>query len=532
MTVTVQSSALVEAMLDPSFYPHRPDSVDLRETHISWVFRAGPLAYKVKKPIVLPFLDYGTAARRAEMCREEVRLNRRLAPDLYRRVVSIVRRGEGYALSSDQDPAAIERAVEMNVVDEDRSLEALNDRRILSVSDVESVGRLLADFHASARVVKTGEALRASLEPVAENLATLRGAGAGVVDGARVRAAVEFTDAFLVRHRAELERRAAAGLIRDGHGDLRAEHAIVPFGAPPYVYDCVEFDPRLREIDVAADLAFLVMDLTRLGRPECARDLVATYREAGGDPGAEDLLAFFAAYRAWVRATVACERAAELPDKSAARGRHEDEARGLVELGHRFAWATRGPVLVVVCGVAAGGKTTLAERLAAISGRPHLSSDLVRRRRAGLAPGDRGGPGLYTPAAREEVYCELGRTAASALRHREGAIVDATFHREAERFAFEEGMGDELTTPVVVECTAPPSLLLRRAEARAAGGSGPSDADAAIVLKQLGERDPLDGRWARRRLSLRTDIPLDHQVAEVERFIDGSCRGRGASVPR
>ena len=150
MPVAVHSP-LVAAMLDPDFYPHRPESVELRETHISWVFRAGPLAYKLKKPLVLPFLDYGTAARRAEMCADEVRLNRRLAPRIYRRVVSIVPRGDGYALSAEDDPAAVDHAVEMEAVDEERSLEALSAARVLSASDVEAIGRLLAAFHATAR---------------------------------------------------------------------------------------------------------------------------------------------------------------------------------------------------------------------------------------------------------------------------------------------------------------------------------------------------------------------------------------------
>jgi len=510
----------VEAMLDPAFYPHHPEAVDLRETHISWVFRVGELAYKVKKPIVLPFLDYGTLARRGEMCREEVLLNRRLAPRLYRRVVAIVGRGKGFALAAADDPGAVEYAVEMEAVDEERSLEALHDAGILSASDVEAVGRLLAAFHAEARAVHDPEALRRSLEPVTEILATLREVGTGVVDPGRVRAAIEFTDAFLVHHRALLEQRAAAGRIRDGHGDLRAEHAIVPLGAAPYIYDCIEFDPRLREIDVAADLAFLVMDLVRLGRPECARDLVVTYRWAGGDPGGEDLIAFFAAYRAWVRAVVACERAAELGGDDDARAASEADARELVDQGHRFAWQARGPSLIVVCGLAASGKTTLAERLARISGRPHISSDLVRKERAGLAPADRGGAALYTPEARAEIYRDLGRRAADRLRHHEGVIVDATFHREAERFAFEEGLGDALRVPTVIECKAPAALLLRRAEAREAAGESASEAGPAVVLRQIGEHDPLEGRWARRRLSLRTDIPLDLQLAEVERFVD------------
>jgi aminoglycoside phosphotransferase family enzyme/predicted kinase len=507
-------------MLDPDFYPHRPASVELRETHISWVFRAGPLAYKVKKPLVLPFLDYGTPARRGEMCEEELRLNRRLAPRLYRRVVSIVDRGGGFALSTDDDAEAIEYAVEMEAVDEERSLAALSAAGILSASDVEVVGRLVASFHAGARVVKSSEALPTYLGPIGETLATLCEIGAGVVDPGRLRIAAEFTDAFLVRHAAVLERRAAAGRIRNGHGDLRAEHAIVPLGAVPYIYDCVEFDPCLREIDVAADLAFLVMDLVRLGREECARDLVVTYRRAGGDPGAEELVAFFAAYRAWVRATVACERATELADEPAARAAAEDEARDLVELGHRFAWRARGPSLLIVCGVAASGKTTLAERLAAISGRPHLSSDLVRKRIAGVAPREPTPAELYTAEARAEAYRELGREAAAALRRGEGPIVDATCHRELERFAFEEGMGEDLGEPLVIECTAPATVLLRRAEARDHEQASASDADADVVLRQLGERDPFHGRWTRSHLTLRTELPLDRQVAEVECFLD------------
>jgi hypothetical protein len=160
------------------------------------------------------------------------------------------------------------------------------------------------------------DTLIATLE---ENLATLRDAGEQVFGAQRVDAAEHFTRSLLAARRAKLEARADAGLVRDCHGDLRAEHVIAPAGGQVYVYDCVEFDPALRQIDVSADLAFLVMDLTSLGARAAAMELVEAYRRGGGDPGDDALLSFFAAYRAWVRAKIASLRALELPGRSRAR---------------------------------------------------------------------------------------------------------------------------------------------------------------------------------------------------------------------
>ena len=244
------------------------------------------------------------------MCREEVRLNRRLAPEIYLGVVGIVRRGNRFSPTSEDGPAAIEYAVEMRRVQEDRSLAALVRRGELEPPHIKAVASRLARFHAEAPTAPAElRDVRILEDTLEENLATLRGSGTGILDTERLDAAERFTHSFLAARRAGLDARARAGLVRDWHGDLRAEHVIVPEQGPVYVYDCVEFNPTLRQIDIAADIAFLIMDLTWLGAEEAAIRLTDDYRRAGGDPGDDVLLYFFASYRAWVRAKVACLRA-------------------------------------------------------------------------------------------------------------------------------------------------------------------------------------------------------------------------------
>ncbi len=217
----------------------------------------------------------------------------------------------------------------------------------------------MATLHAEVPAVDEPLARVATLvATLEENHATLRDVGSEILDGARLDAAAHFTRAFLGARRGRLEARAEAGLIRDCHGDLRAEHVIVPERGLPYMFDCIEFDPALREIDVAADLAFLVMDLARLGEEELSLALVEAYRGAGGDPGDDATISFFAAYRAWVRAKVGCVRAAELREGSPERDAEDADARAVFELGERFAWRARRPLALVFCGVAASGKTT------------------------------------------------------------------------------------------------------------------------------------------------------------------------------
>ena len=257
------------------------ERVEVRETHISWVFLVGERAYKLKKPVVLDFLDYGTPARRHAMCREEVRLNARLAPELYLAVRAVADRAGRLEIGDESDPDAVDYVVEMRRYDERATLAALADAGRITPGQAATVGGRLAAFHAgcAARNVAPGsQTVRHELQ---ENLSELMDACGDRPMAARIAALGRFLDAFAAANRAMLDARARRGLIREVHGDLRAEHVIM---APRLaIVDCVEFDPDLRTLDVADDLAFLVIDLCAHRAETAAHELIGAYRRSGGD---------------------------------------------------------------------------------------------------------------------------------------------------------------------------------------------------------------------------------------------------------
>ena len=345
---------------------------------------------------------------------------------------------------------------------------------------------------------------------VSENFGTLLPYSDALGAG-ELAAAHRFAVAFLHARHEQLEDRATRGFVRDCHGDLRAEHVILE-GDSVEVFDPVEFDPDLRRIDVSADLAFLVMDLVAAGADDLAGTLISEYESAGGDHGGRSLLFFYAAYRAWVRAKVACLRAGELAP--ADRARPLTEARHFAELARRLAWRARGQPVIVICGASATGKTHLAERVASLSGLPHISSDVVRKQLAGLAPEQRAPESEYSDDMSIRTYRELGARAAAET---DGAIVDATFRRSAHRAAFAETFGGQA---LFVECLAPAAVVAERAARRELDPERVSDATAEIAALQWAEFEPLDEVAPAAHLALRTDRQVDELLAELEAWID------------
>lgn len=508
---------LPSALAAPGFYQHAPERVLVHETHISWVFVAGELAYKLKKPVRLPFLDYGTRRRRRAMCRREVLLNRRLAPELYLGVRAVVEDARGLALGDEDDPRAVDYLVEMRRYDERATLASRLARGELRRADVADVGQALARFHQRASRVRTGVQSARVRSIVGENCRELADLVAHRPERLPVLALERFASSFIAATADTLDRRAHQGLVRDVHGDLRAEHVLVDGSVQ--IVDCIEFDTRLRRLDVADDLAFLVMDLTHRGGEGYVQALLDGYAAGGGAPCPPPLLAFYAMHRALVRAKVELLRAAEAQPGSALHGRHSAAARELTALAERFAWRARTPLVLVVCGVPAAGKSQLARALAAASGFAHLSSDVVRKRLAGVRLHERGPPELYDEEWNRRTYARLGELAAGQAHAHGGAIVDATFRRRADRDAFAAAFAGGAPA-VFVECRAPAAVLAERAARRQRARTSVSDASLAVVMRERLAWEPLDELAPDAHVAVRSDRPPDDILADLAALLD------------
>jgi aminoglycoside phosphotransferase family enzyme/predicted kinase len=505
----------LDGLLNPAAYTPRPQAVELRETHISWVLLAGDTAYKLKKAVELPFLSYGSLERRRDLCHEEVVLNTRLAPGIYRRVRAIVPAGDGLRIADESEPGAIEYAVEMRRYDENATLSRLLATGAVDATLIGAVGARIAAFHGSARIPRDAGRTVAALEAmVAENFSTLQDLGVAAGEAADLAAA------FLEGRRGELLVRAASGLVRDGHGDLRAEHVVLESGIE--IVDCVEFDAALREIDTGLDLAFLAMDLLRAGRVP-ATALVDGYRAAGGSPGDDTMLLFFAALRALIRAKVALIRASQVSGDDASRRRTDAEA--LLDLADRLGWQIRLGPLVAICGPAATGKTTLAGALGSRSGGVVLSSDVVRKELLGLAPTERAPLSAYHDETNRRTYAALGRAVADRLARADRVLVDATFRYAEDRHTFAAAAGG--VAPLWIECRAPVGLVARRAAARTHEAVRTSDADRTVAVRTVEQFEPLDEVPRGRHVTASTAAGIALTLDGVRRVLDDRLRGSG-----
>ena len=427
---------------------------------------------------------------------------------------------DGLAVASERDPRAVEYAVVMDRYRESATLNVhLADGRATD-ADLGAVGATIAGFHAASRV-ETDADSRALAEVLDETLATLRTVGAPM---GRLAELARFCGAALTGFGPELTDRAKAGRVRDGHGDLRAEHIVL--GTDIQAVDGVEFDRALRVADVGYDLAVLIVDVARHD-DNLARALLRGYRSAGGDPGSEGLLAFMCTVRALVRAKVDFVRAAQLAGVAA--DDREARAHELLDVAQRFAWRARLPHVICVTGLPASGKSTLAEALAAVVGRTVLSSDRIRKARAGLDPHERAAPNAYGNDESQAVYAELGQRAATAVHRDGGVVVDATFRRATDAGAFAASSQGAAAAAWLV-CEAPPAVLLQRARSRARDGSI-SDAGPAIVAQQLAiYRGPFlaPGPPLAR---LDTTRPTAALLADLAGVLDARLEARAASSP-
>ncbi len=493
-------------------YPGHP-AVQVHETHASWVFLAGERAYKIKKPVRLAFLDYGTLARRHAACCEEVRVNRELAPGVYLGVQAIVNGPGGFHFASEETPGAVEYAVVMRRFEETNTLLGAIHTRSLTRTHIQQVAGRLADFHQGSPGLGADgpEHVLDSWMVNLQEIERLSFPGSWRVETMRA-----FGEVFVDAHASELERRVQRGLVRDGHGDLRCEHVLL--GPPIRVVDRIEFDPVLRRMDVARDLAFLAMDLEAHGRRWAARELARAYRHAGGDPGSAQLRAFYGAYWALVRAKVALIAASS--HHGGLRRRERARAERLWRLAQRLCWRARGSVVIVVCGPAASGKSTLATHLARQAQLPVVSSDVLRKRLAGVALSERARPEHYTQEFTRAVYLSLAREALARLEGRGGVIVDATCHTRRERAALFAVLRRDGVSFLAVQCQVTLQTALARAARRMQSPERVSDATPEVVAAQFDRFQALDELPEECVLAVDCEQSIEAQTAALTRAVD------------
>jgi len=509
-------TALLQALRDPSSYPHAVRDVQLIETHISSVLLAGDYAYKLKKPVKLSFADFSTLTLRRHYCEEEIRLNCRTAPQLYLDVVAIAGTPPRFC----GDGEAIEYAVRMRRFSSDARLDQLARDGKLTEPLIDRLAAAVANFHRDCEPVSqdgsfgTPELIR---RWVNDNLAELRQLFSDAHDQQRVAQLAHWTEAEFDRRIAVFLARRAAGLVRECHGDLHLCNVALVDGEP-LPFDCIEFNPELRFIDVASDAAFLWMDLFDQKLPRLAARFLNAYLEATGDYNALAILRFYAVYRALVRAKVALIRRDQAGTTAAERAHDQRLCLRYLDVAERLsAGATAalspermGPTLLLMCGVSGSGKTTVAQHLLQHLGAVRVRSDIERKRLAGIAASEHRpsavGTGLYKAAITERTYTALEKTATQIVDAGFTAVVDAASLQRSIRQRFATLAKKLSARFAVVLCEASPIALQTRVKARAELGADASDATVAVLAHQLQTFEAPAGDELQHVYRLHTDI--------------------------
>jgi aminoglycoside phosphotransferase family enzyme/predicted kinase len=509
--VTIEAR-LLEDLARPEAYPApRPATVTLVTTHISWVFITDHDVWKLKRPVDYGFVDYTTLDRRRHFCHEEVRVNHRLAPDVYLGVVPVRLDGGVHVLTA--KGTVVDYAVRMRRLPDTASAESLLRHGALTHGHLERLARRLAAFYATSPPGSNGslDVIRANVE---ENFAQVQPFVGRFVEPETFEAVRGWQLGWLGREAKRFEARREHGRIRDGHGDLRLEHVYFERD-PPVVIDAIEFNERFRVGDVAADVAFLAMELDARSRPDLAASVLAAFARESGDYDLYGVVDFYLSYRAWVRGKVAGFLAADPSTRPEKAQRKAREAEKLFALARAYSEPRPGvgPV-IAVGGVIGAGKSTLADALGRALDLPVIDSDRTRKALAGVPATQPAPAGAYTPAFTDRTYDEVFRRAEVVLDSGRGVILDATFRDRPLRLRARELARRHRRPFRFVEAICDDTTLRARLRARAAGVSV-SDATEALLDRVRREFEPVTELAAGEHVPVRTTAPVSGQVEAV-----------------
>lgn len=523
---------LISALLSPAAYLEAPASITRLETHSSHVLLTGQHAYKIKKAVRLPFLDFSTLAKRRVDCETELRLNRRLAPAIYLEVVSITGTVDRPIVGG--DGPAVEYAVKMREFPQNALLSRMLIDGTLDVRHIDELAARVAAFHGSIDVAPAdgpfgvpGDILHLALDNFSQTSPLL----ADESDITALESLQGWTQQEFAVRAAALARRRAEGFIRECHGDLHLGNIALVDGAVT-VFDCIEFNEPMRWIDVMSEIAFTAMDLQDRRRSDLSFRFLTAYLEHTGDYAGLELLRFYLVYRAMVRGKVAAIRRTQIDP-----GQEKvllDEYRGYVKLAANLAGATRS-ALVIMNGPSGSGKTTCSQQLLEALGAVRVRTDVERKRLHGLAVTDNSrsslAGGLYSDAATGRTYQAVCAAAARIISAGFPAIVDGSFLKRRQRERLHR-LAIALRIPfLIVMCTGSGATLRARVSERLQRGGDASEADLAVLEHQLTTLDPLGPDELSNAVIWDADAPSDQMreavVHAVVQRLDRGSRTEG-----
>ncbi len=520
----MNQNAIAAAMSNSDFYPSRPESVEVIQTHISWVFIAGDEVFKVKKAVDFGFLDFTTLEKRKFYCEEEVRLNRRLAPQVYRGVVEISQDREGKIVLGKAE-TVLDYAVHMNRIPADKMLKKLLRQGDFDSQIIPAVARKLVDFHRNADtggiIDETGgiETVRRNHEENFSQTASFIGRTLSAFRHGFIRV---YARTFLDDHEDLFRKRVREHKIRDCHGDLHLEHIVIT-DDQIIIFDCIEFNERFRFGDVAAEVAFLAMDLDFNGYRELSKFFVQAYLDASGDQDLGILIPFYQCYYAFVRGKVTGFRLYDSQISREERDAATCTAEKYFELALSYAFSFTKPTLILMAGLMGSGKSVIARELSRITGVSIIQMDVIRKELCDLTPTERRlddfGVGIYSEDFTQHVYEQAFATAKNLLTSGKSVIVDASFKRQGHRAAAYNVIQDMEADFFVLECTCSDDCARERLARRIQDKNEASDGRPEIYDAQKEDFDAVSEFPPSVHLKLDTSAPLSDCIDQVIAFL-------------
>lgn len=515
------SQSLIAALQNPALYPHPVDSFQLIETHISWVLLTGPFAYKIKKPMNFGFLDFSTLAARKHFTAEELRLNQRLTSDLYLEVLPITGTADAPQLGGAGE--AIEYALKMRQFPQSQLLSTLQANGELTTAHIDEMAKQIAEFHLHAPHVPQDNAQgtpEAVMAPVLQNFEQIRPFLSEKSDLLQLDALQAWAESSFDRLKDLFTQRKTDGFIRECHGDIHLGNATVIDGKV-VIFDCIEFNEPFRFTDVYADISFLAMDLEDRGLKSLSRRFISQYLELTGDYQGLELLNFYKAYRALVRAKVALFSLSADADPIQ-RANTFRQYRNYANLAESYS-AIPSRFLVITHGVSAVGKSHVAMRLVEAAGAIRLRSDVERKRLFGVNGQNGNNGGIYTADASTVTYKHLHTLADLVLRAGFPVVIDATYLKREQRDAAAKVAEASGAPFLILDCNAPQTVIAGWLAQRQAENVDPSDATMEVIEAQQASREPLGADEVLRSKRVETNISgdLDALIANLRQRLPG-----------